>query len=429
MPGPISNNDIQPNNAANVTFVFPTTQPIIFNPALSTLSPSELATLTLVFAASYPKLYPPEMIVGAMFAQAKNDAVTSMLDAWLKNLAEIKAMIAEELASPRYLAILELQSPAYLAKMAEKLSLSDPSPGAIAEALAKNPNSSAHQMYMDDLQRSLNTATGLSTALNNYMIRIHDGSPSAVQSISHFVPLFVSGAGAPLAGFLVSGVAGAKEVVSPGVFEVMYYNTALINSFDARFDLGWIASLLGAGLITQSMTDGVLNFKPGAKPNQLDIAEARTLAKNAIHLVQNPEINFFIQTMVIPQTENGEPVSEERAKELANRAKELTNIVKATLLSTVLALVYRTETGGITPEEFEGMLNGEMKFEDGDIKESLSTKINEYLGALSSAERSLFKEGFFNFLASNPPLEQLLQPARAFQGMLGSLNNLAPVEG
>lgn len=421
MPGPISDNIIKPDGADNIPFFFPATPPIIFNPGLSTISPSDLTALTTVTEASYPKLYPPEMI-GAMFIQAKNDAITSMLDGWLKNLEEIKAMIKEELTSPKYLAILERQSSAYLAKLADKLSLADPPPKAIAEALAKNPNSSAHQMYMDDLQRSLNTATGLSTALNHYMIRIDEGNQTAIQSLSHFVPLFVTGAGAPLAGFVVAGMGEAKEVASHGVFQVMWQNTALIIPSDARFELGWIASLLGAGLITQSMTDGVVNFKPGAKPNQLDIAEARTFAKNAIQLVQNPEINLFIQTMVIQQTENGQPVSEDRAM-------QLTNMVKAALLSTALALVYRTETGGITAEEFEGMLNGEMVLDKGDIKGSLSGLINEYLGALSSAERSLFKDAVFNYLASKPPIDQLLQPARAFQGILSSLNNLAPVEG
>jgi hypothetical protein len=393
MSGPISEEHIKTNNFENVVVSLPVQSTLIIDPSQSSIAPSDHIAPFSSIQASAPKLVAP-IVIGEMMIQANNNAINAILDSWLKNLEEQKKRIEEDLNA----------------------SLSKPTPADIAAADAKNPNSS-RQIYEDSLKQSLAITAGLENGLRNYTTRVHEGNSSAVQALSHFTPLFVAGIGAP--GVLVAGMTGAREVVAPGVFEKIWQSAATIIPADPRIELGWIAALMGAGLITQTMSDGVFSFKPGTKPNQMDMAEARVFAKNVIALVQNPEINLFIQTMLIQQMDNGQKISEERKT-------QLTNMVKIVLISMAMALVYRTETGGITAQELEGMRNGSMVFEKGDVRGTLAGLLNDYLTGLDSKERQLVKSAVFDYLESKPPLDHLLQPGRVFRGVLRSLNGMAP---
>lgn len=409
----ISEDRIKPDNFENVVISIPVQSALVIDLGQSTIAPSDNIARSSSINASVPMLTAPEA-PGAIKI-ANNKAIDAILDSWLKGIEEWKKMIEEELKSPKYLAFLERQSPAFLAKLERAAGLSDPAPTAIADYLAKNPTSTAHQIYMDSLKQSLSLATSLENGIRTFTTRVHEGNATAIQALSHFTPLFVNGVSAPMGGVLVVGMTGAKEVVAPGVFEKIWQSAALIIPSDARVELGWMAALLGAGLITQTQADGVLNFKPGGKPNQMDIAEARVFAKNVIVSLDNPEVNLLIQSMIIPQMENGQQISEERRTQLAN-------MIKIVLLSMALALVYRTETGGLTGQELESMLSGEMVFDKNDVKSTLVGLLNNYLTTLDSTERRLLKDGIFNFLESKPPLDQLFQLGRVFQGVQHSLN-------
>lgn len=410
MSGPISDDPIKTSNTANVVVPPPVQLTLTLDPSQSTISPSDQVASFSSIQASAPKLIAP-IAIGEMMIQANNLAIDVILDSWLKNLEEQRKRIEKELNTA-----LSKPSPAEIAAAEAKT----PDSKSIAVEEAKNPTS-AHQIYLDSLKQSLALTASLENGLKNYVTRVHEGNASAIQALTHFTPLFVAGVGAPgvAGGALVAGITGTREVVSPGVFEKMWQSAATIIPVDPRVELGWIAALIGAGLITQTMSDGISSFKSATNPNQMDKADAQIFAKNVIGIVQNPEINLFVQAMLIQNTENGQSISEERKT-------QLTKMVKIVLLTMALALMYRTETGGLTGQELEAMLNGSMVFEKGNIKGTLAGLLNNYLTGLDSKERQLIKSAVFDYLESKPSLDHLLQPSRVLRGVLRSMNEMAP---
>lgn len=400
----------------------------------STLSESEQIVALMAVIAAFPTLPPPTVVLNntnelevskvtassgthgisqvsaasviEMYIQAKNKIIMNMLDAWLKNIREIADRIQEEIKSPAYQAWLETQSPQYRAKI-ERLS-----PQGQQEAIMKSPE---YLAYVASLQQSHEILSRLANGLDDYTQRARVGTTTAVQALPFFSAMFVGGISAPLPGaFVSSGTVQAKEVVSPGVFEQVWKDASLMIPSNASVQLGWIAALMGAGLMNQTMIDTIPNFKPGNKP-QIDVADARVFAKNVIQLINNPEINLFVQAMFINRPDEGVMTGDPQ-KNLA--------MIKAVLLAMSLALVYRVEYGGISKGELEDMRNGKLTSTD-DLKNGLAGLLRDYLAQLGSVEQKLLKNALFDYLASNPPLEHLMKPHLVMRGTLQNLNNMA----
>lgn len=401
----------------------------------STLSESQQVVALMAVIAAFPTLPPPSVVLnntneleiskvsrGAgspnisqvsaaafveLFIEAKNKIIMNMLDAWLKNIREIADRIQEEINSPKYQAWLEQQSPQYRAKI-EFLS-----PKGQQEAIIKSPE---YLAYVASLQQTNEILSRLANGLDDYTQRVNLGTKTAVQALPFFASMFVSGVSAPLPGAVITaGTSQAKEVVSPGVFEQVWKDASLIIPGNAGVQLGWIAALIGAGLMNQTMVDTIPNFKPGTKPQQVDITDARVFAKNVIEILNNPEINLFVQAMVINKPEESLMMAD---------PKKATAMVKAVLLAMALALVYRVEYGGISKVELEDMRNGKLTSTD-ELKNGLAGLLRDYLSQLSSVEQKLLKNALFDYLASKPPLDHLMKPHLVMRGTLQNLNNMA----
>jgi hypothetical protein len=399
----------------------------------STLSESEQIAALIAVIAAFPTLPPPTVVLnntneleiskvskGAgspnisqvsaiafieMYIDAKNKIIMNMLDAWLKNIREIADRIQEEINSPKYQAWLEQQSPQYRAKV-EMLS-----PKGQQEAIIKSPE---YRAYVASLQQTHEILARLANGLDDYTQRVQQGNKTAIQALPFFSSMFVAGVSAPLPGAVVSsGISQAREVVSPGVFEQVWKDASLIIPGNAGVQLGWIAALVGAGLMNQTLIDTIPNFKPGSKPQQVDITDARVFAKNVIEILNNPEINLFVQAMVINRPEESQMMAD---------PKKATAMVKSVLLAMALALVYRLEYGGISRTELEDMRSGKLTSTD-ELKNGLAGLLRDYLSQLSSMEQKLLKNALFDYLASRPPLDHLMKPHLVMRGTLQNLNN------
>jgi hypothetical protein len=151
---------------------------------------------------------------------------------------------------------------------------------------------------------------------------------------------------------------------------------------------------------------------------------ARRYAENMVVIITSPEFGKQAARLMATFKEaNGEPFS--KAKQ-----QELFTMMQVTLLITALALTYKVDVGGnkgsITAEEMRALILGEMNLPQDDIKTKLGKSIRTLLYGIDEvgvpfirpkiAERLL--QTMFEYLESNPKLEELARPIKVSLGLL-----------
>lgn len=89
--------------------------------------------------------------------------------------------------------------------------------------------------------------------------------------------------------------------------------------------------------------------------------------------------------------------------------------VRLAYLLCALAMLYKGETGGGTPEELRAMLTGEMKLPQEGLLSTLVKLIQLELGKISSNERKSVLDVLINYVGSDPSFESLLSPASTLE--------------
>lgn len=91
---------------------------------------------------------------------------------------------------------------------------------------------------------------------------------------------------------------------------------------------------------------------------------------------------------------------------------------KLVLASSALMLLYTAEAGKVTPEEFHGVLKGEINFPHGSLQYVLVSLIKEQLQQMSIQEGAAVIEALFHYIDGSPDPKEMMEPVHVFQKIL-----------
>lgn len=137
-------------------------------------------------------------------------------------------------------------------------------------------------------------------------------------------------------------------------------------------ELGYLGALFMNGASYFALGQTVA--KTGAPEKEINYEFAKNYGQKVLSLVNGSEFNSMAMALLTNRIEGGETLSEERIQNLVMS-------VKIVMLSTALALLYKTESsfkgvgGGITGVEFTGLVNGNEKLADSQLKKDLVNEI------------------------------------------------------
>lgn len=250
------------------------------------------------------------------------------------------------------------------------------------------------------------TIVGMSVAYQTFQHEVNVKSDS-------MVPLFA-------VGMIVAGTGILQSTVTTpptGGLEFnpvldMYNQVIVPVTGDMRAELGLIGAIFAAGVQYFTIAQIASSSAVGTKPK--DGAFAKGYAENIVSLVGTNSFNQYITALVVRGASTSEPLSEDRIK-------ELTAMIKLVLLSSALTMLYKAEAGKMTSEEFVGMLQGEIAFEEGDVRATLVGLINAHLNQLSPRFREKVLISLLEYLDSDPSIDTLAEPAKVLAGIQRNL--------
>jgi hypothetical protein len=189
------------------------------------------------------------------------------------------------------------------------------------------------------------------------------------------------------------------------------YTHAIVANMNEMVALGMIGAIYGAGV--QYFTVAEIAAKGagdgGGKEKPKDSVFAQGYAKNMMNLVKSESFNSYLTAIVTQNIPKGGFVSPESTLERAA-------MVKMILLSSALAIIYQAEAGKMTGEEFAGMLNNTIKFEDGNIRAQLVSLIKANLNLIQDPKvRGAIVNSLLEFFDTDPSIETLSKPAELFK--------------
>ena len=100
-----------------------------------------------------------------------------------------------------------------------------------------------------------------------------------------------------------------------------------------------------------------------------------------------------------------------------DQAETVLATFKASLLISAMALLYKSETGGITGGELKGILNGSMSLSEDDFLLTLAKLIKEQLERINPSDKEGILLSIFNSYDKDPSLSALLDPIKIFTAM------------
>ncbi len=176
----------------------------------------------------------------------------------------------------------------------------------------------------------------------------------------------------------------------------------------SRLQMEWIGCLLAQATATLTAIPILMsgNASSPMENKSKDQSVANAFALQVAHLVNNESFNQFIMTDVIAKTPNSQTLPESTKKQLAA-------IIKFMFLALSLGLVYKAEFKHITGQEIKDLINGSLP-PNNPIQELLVKLIHEQLKYASPRQEQSLLNAFCNFFDTNPKLEILLDPGKAF---------------
>lgn len=151
-------------------------------------------------------------------------------------------------------------------------------------------------------------------------------------------------------------------------------------------ELGYLGSVFMAG--SSYFALGQTVAKAGTPKEEINFEFAKNYGEKVLSLVNGSQFNSMAMALLTSRAEKGESTSEERIQNLVMS-------VKVTLLSTAVALLYKTESsfkgqgGGITGLEFNDLVNGNQKLADSQLKKDLVAAIADARDGMTDRGNSL----------------------------------------
>jgi hypothetical protein len=147
--------------------------------------------------------------------------------------------------------------------------------------------------------------------------------------------------------------------------------------------LGYLGGLFANGAAYFAFGQTLVKGVEGAK--EIDFEFAKNYAQKILSVINGSQFNTIAMAFFISSADKGEGVGEERVQQLVKQ-------LKVVLLSTSLALLYKTESGfkggggGITGLEFNAMVNGNDALLDSPLKQQLAAQIRTLRQQLPKAD-------------------------------------------
>lgn len=155
-------------------------------------------------------------------------------------------------------------------------------------------------------------------------------------------------------------------------------------------------------LIQPMLTASMLITKAGLSPRE---AMAKGYAYTIYNQINLPIFDELVRQYLLKLIPSMSP------SELANTVAK----VRLAYLLCALAMLYKAETGGGTPEELKALLTGEMKLPQEGLLSTLARLIQLELGKIHSDERKSVLDALIDYVGSDPSFESLLSPASTLE--------------
>lgn len=197
--------------------------------------------------------------------------------------------------------------------------------------------------------------------------------------------------------------------------------TAQLIPGDMRAELGLLGAMMMASTVPYSAAWITFNkTEKGAEGDNFTKQFAQNYAAKMIQLTSDENYTSYLKAIVILHLEGSEQVS-------PNRISDFVNMLKIGLLMNSLALFYRIETGGGTPEEvvrelqkyIQGAIKGEQPIPDADPKAALLKTLALYYSALDVSDRESVIVAIMNYLPNSPKqlVDLMNSPLSTFTGL------------
>ena len=307
----------------------------------------------------------------------------SVLEAWGKEIAEENKRIKKEMASPEYKAWLEREGKAGYEAWLDTLS----------------PQQRLKVSNFPNYDKMMGMNTDLTVMLENYSENIRS-NPTGNEAqfftaaITLGIPLRFDYAVLPgTVGSEIGGITPARDNTSPFTLQGLTTTNTGASAW-----LGEV--ILQASSV--SATFSVLSLAGRAPTKVIDHEFAKSFAATVAEKINGEGFQTLANALFVGQTENGQVIG-------PDRVKELTRLFKAALLSSALALLYRTESsingqgGGMTSIEFRDLIAGRINLEGANPQMiKLASDVRVLLGEVPAEDAELFAANFGNFIDTNP---------------------------
>ena len=388
----------------------------------STISASTSTSSTHNIDPGMPTLPPPEdqslekelAAFELLHAKKMREIAHSVLDKWLEGLREAARRRLEELRSPEYLNYMKQHESAFYAtlqraeeRIEAELGLRK-TPQYLSWVGTLNPSDQEHQRAYD---KELTSFVSKIDAVGNYVERSKSGQVDPVNAVNLLAASYAIGTSS------VEGVITVKELgigaaMSASSFHEMWDKMSPQMNPEQRPDiLGQIGALFMVQLFAKTAVE---TFGGEAAGKQAAATKnfSKEFAKLVIELVKGPEMNKLSDPMLAGKAKNPD---------------QGVVALKVAMLSIALAYLYRSETGRMTPEEFDAMAQGKATFKEGDPKAELSGLISKLLDSIPDQKENLL-DGLYEYMDNSPKVEQRMgAAANLYEKLLASMPESRPI--
>jgi hypothetical protein len=172
-------------------------------------------------------------------------------------------------------------------------------------------------------------------------------------------------------------------------------------------DLG----VLAAGVISSTLLWSApiaMSFTSYAPGNEAQISKdsAKAFALTLASLITNPKFDEFLNSSI------GQALASGQITE--GKAETISASFKISLLLMAMALLYKSDTGGVSAGELRGIVTGEISLGESDFLGTLGKLVNEQLKAIDPAERDRLLDQLLAPFDKDPSFSGLVNPLSSF---------------
>ena len=143
------------------------------------------------------------------------------------------------------------------------------------------------------------------------------------------------------------------------------------------------------------------------------VARANSYAVLLVREIFSPRYEAYMRGFIRSLGGEARTMSEEMMQQTLAK-------MRITMLTTALALIYKSETGGMTSIEIGDMLRHKMTVDHESLKGALITMVRTQLSLIPPKQRAMLIESILEYIDGNPSLGELTRPAEVFDGILGT---------